>query len=59
MLEFNPLTTQPIFDHPQALHDSNTGFIHPLIHIYILGRELALFPTRVLPHFQMEINIAH
>ena len=48
MLEFNPLTTQPIFDHPQALHDSNTGFIHPLIHIYILGRELALFPTDVI-----------
>ena len=34
MLESNPLTTQPIFDHPQAIHDPNTGFIHPLIHMY-------------------------
>ena len=34
VLESNPLTTQPIFDHPQAIHDPNTGFIHPLIHTY-------------------------
>ena len=34
MLESNLLITPPIFDHPQAIHDPNTGFIHPLIHMY-------------------------
>ena len=33
MLESNLLITPPIFDH-QAIHDPNTGFIHPLNHIY-------------------------
>ena len=33
MLESNLLITPPI-DHPQAIHDPNTGFIHPLIHMY-------------------------
>ena len=44
MLESNPLTTQPIFDHPQAIHDPNTGFIHPLNHIYPWkGKKVPLF----------------
>ena len=34
MLESNLLITPPIFDHPQAIQDPKTGFIHPLIHTY-------------------------
>ena len=33
MLESNLLITPPI-DHPPAIHDPNTGFIYPLIHMY-------------------------
>ena len=55
VLESNPLTTQPIFDHPQAIHDPNTGFIHPLIHMYP-WKGVSSLSNMVQHHLQLQLK---
>ena len=62
MLESNLLITPTIVDHPQAIHDPNTGFIHPLIHMYpwkstkkYLSFQHFVF-TREISEFEIQIK---